>query len=99
MAVITLPTVLSDRAPGLVAVSASEKEGSVDVHTLPAVLSTRVPGLVAVSASQKEGSVGIPTLPAVLSPLVSQQNAQFSSSSKFHNSDAFSKVFPMVSSN
>ena len=68
------------------------------VPTLPAVLSTRAPGLVAVSASEKEGRVGIPTLPTVLSPLVSQQNAQFSSSSKFH-SDAFSKVFPMISSN
>ena len=89
--VTTLPTVYSDRDPGLVAVPVSQKEGSVGVPTLPAVLSAHSPGLVAVSASEKEGSVGVSTLPAVLSPLVSQQNAQFSSSSKFQNSDGFSR--------
>ena len=67
MVVTTLPTVLSDRDPCLVAVPVSEKEGSVVVTSLPTVLSDRVPCLVAVLVSEKEGSVGVPTLPAVLS--------------------------------
>ena len=76
MVVTTLPTILSARDPCLVAVPASEKEGSVGIPTLPAVLSSCAPGLCAAPTSEEKGSVGTPTLPAVLSPLVSQQRVQ-----------------------